>query len=488
MSRSPTTTTISDSVTIATPATSVNMSRDPSLCSAMNRMCRVKSQVSNLDLNTGDLSDTFNTQSTFNDTQDTDMASFDASLSVSHVGGMADAVNSFSVSDFAKSSSLPFIAEHGIAMSRSGSAESNASSKSSRVSRRIQEVALSVRPIQPKEAGGEPMSHQPSSSSSSSYEMARVRFEDGSKVGIPKNRGYVRPTRDKVMCPNCNVKPEGFRGPHELRRHIDVVHAKTRKAFVCIDRSSDLMFLAKCKACKERKKYHAEYNAAAHLRRIHFNPKPKGAKGKKAAQGRGGNGGGDEPKLEILRLWFEEVEEVVTKDTPPIKDDDEEEDDPASFVPGSTPQELLFSGPDYEDYGSLSSGNNDATFGINFPCSSEQQQVYQPNDYTSASFSTAAATTSAIAIIHPQTAKSMFMWPNSATSHLDNIDSSNLSPDLSSFLPSNGDRLALSANETVSKADNLFEVSEDFDFSKSYDSPLYNASSFDELFTFNLSS
>ena len=122
-------------------------------------------------------------------------------------------------------------------------------------------------------------------------------------IPIPKNQTNVRPQHPKVFCDKCNIKPEGFRGPYELRRHVENTHALYRTVWVCVDRSLDQKFLSKCKACVEGKQYGAPYNAAAHLRRIHFVQKKSKARGR----GRGGDGGGDNPPMELLKTWMQEV-------------------------------------------------------------------------------------------------------------------------------------------------------------------------------------
>lgn len=270
-------------------------------------------------------------------TKDCSPSQFEAQFSylVGHAGGMyGDALHSQSSSVPEISSSLQSaIDAEAAVMKRSSSTETNGSSQS-RVTRRSQEqLAQSSRPIAPKLDNATLMSRQPSASStaSSDHQMVRIRSADGSMkdvVSIAKVP-YVRPTHEKVKCTQCDEHPDGFRGEHELRRHTDRAHSVLRKAYVCIDISPDRKFLASCKACRNNKKYNAYYNAAAHLRRTHFNPKEKGRKGKgsiKPEEKRGGKGGGNEPSMEILKAWMKEIDDRVPQNMPPYEDGDDEED------------------------------------------------------------------------------------------------------------------------------------------------------------------
>ncbi|KAF2850739.1 hypothetical protein T440DRAFT_554899 [Plenodomus tracheiphilus IPT5] len=155
-------------------------------------------------------------------------------------------------------------------------------------------------------------------SMTSNAQMARIRSEDGSSktVGLLSKTPYVRPSHPKIMCSFCNERPDGFRGTHELERHVARAHAPSRKGYICIDASTDGKFLANCKHCRNKKVYGAYYNAAAHLRRAHFHPRKRGRKGKNDEK-RGGIGGGDDPPMEYLKQnWIREVE-VDNKPSPP---------------------------------------------------------------------------------------------------------------------------------------------------------------------------
>ncbi|WYZ42945.1 hypothetical protein EsH8_VI_000644 [Colletotrichum jinshuiense] len=117
---------------------------------------------------------------------------------------------------------------------------------------------------------------------------------------------YQRPPLRRVYCIKCNEYPEGFRGEHELRRHTDAKHAALVRRWVCTEPDSysptlpqPVIPLSKCKACVTQKRYGAYYNAAAHLRRAHFNPH------------RGGKASGDWPPMTILKDWMREVRQSV---------------------------------------------------------------------------------------------------------------------------------------------------------------------------------
>lgn len=192
--------------------------------------------------------------------------------------------------------------------------------------------SASARKLAPKTQSISPtMSRE---SSSSEHEVIRTRSADGSvKEVVPIAKApYVRPYHDKLKCTQCNAKPDGFRGEHELRRHAERAHGIHRKAFVCSDISPNQKFLAGCKACDSKKKYNAYYNAAAHLRRVHFNPKQKGRKGKASpGESRGGKGGGDWPPMEIVKEWMTEIDEVIPHDAPLY--DDIDMDDTTNILP-----------------------------------------------------------------------------------------------------------------------------------------------------------
>ncbi|KAJ5765828.1 hypothetical protein N7520_005387 [Penicillium odoratum] len=182
-----------------------------------------------------------------------------------------------------------------------------------RAVRRTQEqVAHASRPIAPKRETHDSTSPILIQDSTDPHKMVRISPTDGTAkevAAIPK-ASIQRPPRQKTYCRLCTDQPEGFHGEHELRRHMDRVHASVRKVWVCVDISPDKSFLANCKACRNGKKYGANYNAAAHLRRTHFNPCQRGRGGRgKDSEKRGGKGGGNHPPMDVLKHWMRQTVE-----------------------------------------------------------------------------------------------------------------------------------------------------------------------------------
>ena len=126
----------------------------------------------------------------------------------------------------------------------------------------------------------------------------------------------------RLKCPICSDYPDGFRSEHELRRHTNRVHKKTRKVWVTIDTSPDKSFLANCKACQTGKRYNECYNAASHLRRMHFHPHKRGERKMTAAEARKGGKATDlDPPMDVLKTnWLREVDEFVDGDDSPMDD------------------------------------------------------------------------------------------------------------------------------------------------------------------------
>ncbi|MCJ1476429.1 hypothetical protein MMC13_005095 [Lambiella insularis] len=82
----------------------------------------------------------------------------------------------------------------------------------------------------------------------------------------------------------------------------DLGHWNFRKVWVCVDVSKDEKKLSGCRPCNSGKEYLAHYNAVAHLRRVHFDSRPKGRKHQKD----NGECVGEWPTLDFLKKWIEE--------------------------------------------------------------------------------------------------------------------------------------------------------------------------------------
>lgn len=227
----------------------------------------------------------------------------------------------------------------------------------------------------------EPVAPTMSRSVSSEHRMIRIKSADGSvkdKVSIAK-APYVRPQQPKIPCPHCDAKPDGYRGEHELGRHINKAHSLTRTVWVCIDITPDQSFLSGCKKCLAGKKYNAYYNAAAHLRRAHFNPRPKGRKGKNSDEEtikRAGSSGGESPPMDYCKLWMREIRENVLQNASPLIDDDDDDDETPTNAAGTTTAM-----PDIQAYANLPYNLNRSyaqSIPIPHPATSSGQQMYPP--------------------------------------------------------------------------------------------------------------
>ncbi|KAF4338103.1 serine threonine phosphatase [Fusarium beomiforme] len=134
----------------------------------------------------------------------------------------------------------------------------------------------------------------------------------------------------RVYYDKCNEHPDGFRGDHELRRHIDAKHSATVKRWVCEEPKNQIpsspqpvIPLSRCKACLAQKQYGAWYNAAAHLRRAHFRPH------------RFGKSSGDWPSMSVLKDWMREVHQsadVPEDHISSVEDDMDEYPAPAEYI------------------------------------------------------------------------------------------------------------------------------------------------------------
>ncbi|KAL4885197.1 hypothetical protein BJY04DRAFT_214535 [Aspergillus karnatakaensis] len=245
-------------------------------------------------------------------------------------------------------------------LSVSGEGEASSSTQSSRAMRRTQEQLVhSARPIAPKTE-----SLQSSPPKVVEHKMIRISSSDGTSkevAAIPK-ASIQRPPRQKTYCHMCSDQPDGFHGEHELRRHIERVHSVVRKVWVCVDISPDKKFLANCKACRNGKRYGANYNAAAHLRRTHFNPCQRGRGGRgKECEKRGGKGGGTHPPMDILKHWMVQKEEFVLENASGFPVDQELLVDDLASAPTNSLNESSYAEPavtgeDYPSHGMNSTG------------------------------------------------------------------------------------------------------------------------------------
>ncbi|ATY65937.1 key lime pathogenicity [Cordyceps militaris] len=120
--------------------------------------------------------------------------------------------------------------------------------------------------------------------------------------GPPSKPSKSRKREDKIQCELC---PAQLSGDHESARHFKLIHAPEGWRWQILDPAEKGLTpyfripveIMDCKNCQSKKLYGINYNAAAHIRRVHFkNASKAGAKG--------GSSGGTWPEIRYLEFLY----------------------------------------------------------------------------------------------------------------------------------------------------------------------------------------
>lgn len=165
--------------------------------------------------------------------------------------------------------------------------------------------------------------------------IKRNAFSNGEALLTKPSSAYQRPPVRRVYCTKCSDYPEGFRGEHELRRHTHARHSALVKRWICQDAGSvsgiqPVVPLANCKACLLKKHYGAYYNAAAHLRRAHFNPQ-------KGSNNAAAKASSDWPPMGVLKEWMQEIQQAPDGSAAPITEEHQSPSDDEGASSSSPP-------------------------------------------------------------------------------------------------------------------------------------------------------
>ncbi|OAL03349.1 hypothetical protein IQ06DRAFT_374515 [Phaeosphaeriaceae sp. SRC1lsM3a] len=134
------------------------------------------------------------------------------------------------------------------------------------------------------------------------------RYDNETAAGVIMKTPNIEPKPSKILCQFGIEIPEEFRSTQELDRHVAQAHELQRKGYICIANSPNNTFLTSCKHCRTQKVYGAIHNAAAHLRRVHFNPYRRGRKTRSNYQRGGIRRGYHTTMGHLIRYWIREVE------------------------------------------------------------------------------------------------------------------------------------------------------------------------------------